>query len=312
MRDYSTQLVRNIVNEGQKFRIIGDNINWTVGVRDERADRHAHMHHAFGSAVIQQRVNFPECSDDAPRQSTSLANDFLTNDIDCNNIREVYVYLFAQVIAQHIPTLKFVDSVVANGRHVDYADKLASTSNVIPLPVQFKNEMKVDDVCDILDTYEDLVHDVYGDVDDTTSIHIGGDLLPRERFSCSKRLRATSTDSKSLYKHLTPITFEFFHLQIKVLEHLFSVLHDKTSAVSLGTMYAEQVRLNRHGVNENVKCHFAADSDFAVSYTNAVMIEATLHYFGMEDVLCTPTRHVPPTFQSDNERCSGSNRHWVI
>lgn len=51
MRDYSTQLVRKIVNEGQKFRIIGDNINWTVGVRDERADRHAHMHHAFGSAV---------------------------------------------------------------------------------------------------------------------------------------------------------------------------------------------------------------------------------------------------------------------
>lgn len=32
------------------------------------------------------------------------------------------------------------------------------------------------------------------------------------------------------------------------------------------------------------------------------MIEATLHYFGMEDVLCTPTQHVPPTFQSDNER----------
>ena len=52
---YKEQLIEAI-NKNKTFRIVGDNINWTVGVHDERQDNKGHMQHAFGSASIVQNI----------------------------------------------------------------------------------------------------------------------------------------------------------------------------------------------------------------------------------------------------------------
>lgn len=47
---YKDQLIEEI----KKKQTVGDNINLTVGVHNQRQDNRCHMQHAFGSAAIVQ------------------------------------------------------------------------------------------------------------------------------------------------------------------------------------------------------------------------------------------------------------------
>ena len=58
----------DLIKLKKRFRIIGDNINWTVGVHDQRVDNRGRMFHAFGSAVIVQNVDFSYLDDDRPQR----------------------------------------------------------------------------------------------------------------------------------------------------------------------------------------------------------------------------------------------------
>ena len=46
------------VRHRRRFRLIGDNINWIVGVYDKKFGHTGHMKHAFWSAVLLQNVDF--------------------------------------------------------------------------------------------------------------------------------------------------------------------------------------------------------------------------------------------------------------
>ena len=100
----------------------------------------------------------------------------------------------------------------------------------------------------MLDSYEQLIDDIYTEaglqVDDSTKVHIGGDQLTRERFSGAKRLRATALTSKEKFQHLTPITFEFVHLQMNFLTNFLKLLYNKNSTEP-GTFHAEKIIKHR-------------------------------------------------------------------
>ncbi|WAR07883.1 hypothetical protein MAR_017841, partial [Mya arenaria] len=59
---FNTELI-NSIQEGKKFRIVGDNINFNIGVTNERKStgKTGHMEHWFGSAAIVQNVSFNDC-----------------------------------------------------------------------------------------------------------------------------------------------------------------------------------------------------------------------------------------------------------
>ena len=57
----------------------------------------------------------------------------------------------------------------------------------------------------------------------------GGDQLTRERFSGAKKMRAAEINIKDRFGHLTPITFEFFHLMINYLKVFNHFLYDGKS-----------------------------------------------------------------------------------
>ena len=78
-----------------------------------------------------------------------------------------------------IPALNFVKEHTPKYITGEYSLDLAKVNKVIPLPVLFKNEQKYADVVDILDYYEEFVHDVYVKAGRETElkIHIGGDQL---------------------------------------------------------------------------------------------------------------------------------------
>ncbi|XP_055997105.1 uncharacterized protein LOC130047014 [Ostrea edulis] len=201
---FNAELI-DAVKSGMRFRIVGDNVNFKVGVSRQRDDKVGHMEHWFGSAAIIQHTNFNNFAMQSPQKP------------------------------------------------------LLQMPPMIPLPLLCKNEQKYAEVVDVLDSYEQLIEDIYTkpviQVNYATKVHIGGDQLTRERFSGAKRLRATALSSREKFQHLTPITFEFFHLQMNFLNMIHKLLYNKDSTEA-GTLHAEKIKLRRSQVSEDVKNNY--------------------------------------------------------
>jgi hypothetical protein len=305
--NYESQL-REALEQGKKFRVVADNINWHSEVRDQRAGGpRSHLTNAFGSAAVIQSVDFPELDSIRPSfQATSSLDHLLLQDEDFNNIQRLYYVLVSAVAKEHIAVFDILD--LDNTCIASHAAKLGRMSTVIPLPVHLLDEMKYDDMIKYMDWLESLLHKIAPTA--TPNCHIGGDQLTRERMSGAKRLRAerlsASCTAESKFVHLTPITSEPFHLCMKVLSYLYKVLFNKDSMDQIGSMANAKERLSRTNVHENVKQHYDADKDFAISFTNAFIIEALLTYMGLESDVSSPSDF--PADGSDQEKKQWAKR----
>ncbi|XP_046561670.1 uncharacterized protein LOC124270685 [Haliotis rubra] len=239
------------IKEGKRFRLVGDNVNFMVEVSHLRksGEKKTSMAHWFGSATNIQEISF-----------NSLP-------------------------VQH--NMSYCPDIIVG----EEADCLKTKHTVIPLPVLPKNEQTYSDVVDVLDHCKSLISEMYGkagiDLGENCSIHIGGDQLTRERFSGAKRLRASTdndADPVNKFPHLSPITFELFHLQMTVLAMMYKVLYNEKSTET-GTLGAEKIRLG-----------------------HAYIVEAACDYFGMDSAQDKPTKHLDGelSLMSDAEKAA-----WV-
>ena len=137
----------------RRFRLVGDNINWSVGDDDERADRIGHMEHAFGSLIIVQNTSFDHLPNITPvlQFTETDYNDYLPTIEDMSKIRKDYAILISRVAFEHIPYLKTFQDVVQKYISVPCSEDLKVQNLVLPLPVIFENKQKHSDVVNILD-----------------------------------------------------------------------------------------------------------------------------------------------------------------
>ena len=257
------------------------------------------MRHAFGSIAIVQDINFDHLLDVSPQVPRHLlrVQDFLPGVADWDRICNDYVILMARVAAKSIPALNFVGDVLPQHITGPMSDQLVNKSKVITLPVLFKNEQRYDDVVDILQMYENEIREVYnkaGKDGDDYKVHIGGDQLTRERFSGAKRLRIGAQDGFHAFRHLGPITFEFFHMLMNLLQVIFKQLFKDASEQELGTMKSAACRIQRTNIDPEVRRAYQADRDFTILFVDAYVVEAVLEHFGMEDRHTRPTKNAPP------------------
>ena len=231
------------------------------------------------------------------------AVDYIISTQDWKKIRHEYSILIGRTVTRLVPVLQFIKPVVEKPLLGPYIGDLVKETMVIPLPVLMKNEQKYADVVDILEGYEKIITDIYKSAGVDTSgltVHIGGDQLTRERFSGAKRLRIGADCASERFDHLSPITFELFHMLMNYLMTFFKKLYNVSSENEIGTMKAEQTRISRSSVDPDVRKAYAADKDFVVSFVDSYIIEAVLEYFGMEDIYSAPSKHVPPPDLSDH------------
>ena len=222
--------VIELVRQNRRFRLIGDNINWTVGVHDQRVDHRGHMEHAFGSAVLVQNVDFSACDDDAPLShfEDTPCQQFIPTTDDRALYKYDYTVLMSRVVLQFLPFFNMFEDIIPEKLSKPCDQNLKTKTKVIPLPVLYKNEQKHQDVVEILAFYENIVSDACDATGKDMSdlfIHIGGDQLTRERFSTAKTLRAHEDDRKDRFENLSPITFEFFHMHMNFLSMVFKTLY---------------------------------------------------------------------------------------
>jgi hypothetical protein len=103
--DYN-KLIVEAVKAGKKIRFVGDNVNFKVGVRDERSGHHGKLMHYFGSAVLiyGKMHHFDHLPDSQPQMghNTLMAADILPSTHEVELLVEDSVFMFMKVATKHI------------------------------------------------------------------------------------------------------------------------------------------------------------------------------------------------------------------
>lgn len=287
---FNEQLIQ-AVTEGKRFRIVGDNVNFMVAASHQRKGNSTHMEHWFASAAIIQNNSFDHLPCNFPQMPLLdlSPQSFLPSDNDFKVITNDYIYIVFQILTRHLTFLKKFKPFTAELKN-DLRAKdcdLSSKNTVVTFPVLCKNEQSYAEVVDIMDSYEDHIVDIYRKANfnlDGVKVHIGGDQLTRERFSGAKRVRQQAATERERFLHLSPITFEFFHLQMAFLTMFYKTLYNDNSTEA-GTLYAEKIKLGRtHANGKDVKNHYDQCKELGSSVISSHVVVAAMQYFGMKDV----------------------------
>jgi hypothetical protein len=109
----------------------------TIGVRDERHDRHGRMMHYFGSSVLIHDLSFPNSSRCTPMRDFKLVKpaDFLPSGDDLDCLIEDYVFMAMHVAARHIPYFSFLRHQLPAYIIDENGEKLNKKTAVIPITV---------------------------------------------------------------------------------------------------------------------------------------------------------------------------------
>ena len=282
------------MQNGQHFRLVGDNINFKTGVRHEREDHHGGTRHWFGSAAIVQNLKFDDMSDVPQGLVKDLTMEqIIPSDIEELGLKKRYITLIMRTVMDHIPFMKKFNGLYQKEFPSEHAEDLKKPNLVVPLEVLPYNEAAYPQVCKILLSYVDTIDSIY-ESENHRQVHIGGDQLTRERFSGAKGLKDGSFDYRKKLTDLYPISFEMWHTGMNFLTAIFQILFNEDS-VEPGTLNGEKIRINRHDVHEDVKNNYDPDKEFFLSFCKAYLVEAICDFFGMENTKSVPTKHIPPT-----------------
>ena len=101
---FNAELI-DAVRSGMRFRIVGDNVNFKVGVSRQREDKVGHMEHWFGSIAIIQHTNFNNLTVQRPQRPLLQMppSAFLPSPEDMMIIKKDCVVLVMEVLVEHIP-----------------------------------------------------------------------------------------------------------------------------------------------------------------------------------------------------------------
>lgn len=96
-------------------------------------------------------------------------------------------------------------------------------------------------------------------------------------------------------------------MNMNFLNVIFKELYDSESGTDIGTLKSLKDRIARTNVKAEVKAAYNQDRDFFISVVDVYITESLLTHFGMDDVLASPTKNVPPKFTSSEEK-----RQWFF
>ena len=149
--NFNTKLIEAIQSRKQ-IRLVGDNVNFYVGVRDERKDRRPEMMHYFGSAILIRELSFPDFCTAGPQLLThEITSDKLlpeAHDIDC--LVADYAYLAMKVASNTMPYFNFLTKELPTHLTDQHSQQVMQKTVVIPLACLPRNEQYETDVIEIL------------------------------------------------------------------------------------------------------------------------------------------------------------------
>lgn len=151
----------DLIREGRRFRIVGDNINWSVGVHDQRIENKDKFHHAFGSAILVQNIKFDHLSNNFPQRDfrTTPVHCFLSSEVDMLETKKDYVILVSRVAFKFLPYFEQFKTVLHKDFSKPCSFQLKERTHVIQ--VLFRNEQYYQDVVHIIKFYTNSTVEAY-------------------------------------------------------------------------------------------------------------------------------------------------------
>ena len=238
---YNASALVDALKNGRYIRFIGDNLNFTVDVHNERLATHKHMVHMFATAALVSETSFEDVPNvpEIPLQDLNVGHISLSRE-EYSVIRSDCVHLICNIVADFLPQLSFM-SVTDNNRH--NVNRPMKTT-VIPLEVLPLNEQYYGDDVEILLYYEKLIRQIHNEACiPLTAEHqyqIGGDQLTWARF-----LRLRNAFPEERIDHLSPVTHDEFLNEIDIPATLRTFSHRSWYAEACKTAVAQKRRPRR-------------------------------------------------------------------
>ena len=156
------QLVKE-AKKSKRFQGTGDNWDYKIHVHEMRMSKQNRYLNYFASNVIVERVPCEGLSQEAPQCSIKKVPNsvFLLNNTESQKLQEDFKVLVGRILVKNINSLSFLKSIIPVHTASKYPTEMAQKSTIVPLPIQFKEEKKYDDVVDILCSYENTLEDIY-------------------------------------------------------------------------------------------------------------------------------------------------------
>lgn len=249
-----------LTKKGKKFTIVLDNIDWEIKAHDMREEHQNVSEHAVSSSLVFDRVTSDHIPDNGPQKDINKTDleFFLLSDDELSQIVDRYRIYAGRIITKAFPKLSFLADLIPKHIPHQYSEEMKGKSEVVTLPVLMKDEKRYSDCVDVMDMFEDWVHEIYtkafGAVGinapllppgrpainapsrpDQPASHVPpvpdcaeplcgvkvpciGDQLTRVRFAGAKDLRAGSHTSKDRLDHLYPFRCAAWHTKRSFLK----------------------------------------------------------------------------------------------
>ena len=249
-----------LTKKRNKFTIVLDNIDWEVRAHDMREEHQNVSEHAVASTLVFDRVPSDHLPDNGPQKDikTTGPGFFLLSDDELSQIAYRYRVYAGRIIAKAIPKLSFLAEVLPKHIPHQYSEEMKVKSEVLTLPVLMKDEKKYADCVDVMDTFEDWIHEIHTKASGTVGINVPprppgrpaihgpsrpdqpsshappvpdpadplcgvkvpciGDQLTRVRFAGAKDLRAGAHTCKDRLDHLYPFRCAAWHTKRSFLK----------------------------------------------------------------------------------------------
>ncbi|WAR28244.1 hypothetical protein MAR_013948 [Mya arenaria] len=279
-----SKLLTERLKEGKQIRLIGDNLNFTVGVKEETSSHHRHMQHRFTStALISEHMYLSKPTTPQIDIRDISMDHLLITDIEFAELKTDICSIVADILSSFLPQLSFLKAVFPT---LAKPDEYCQTE-IVPLPCLPFNENKYQDDVKILEWYQSLLTKILdnSNQDKATKFVIGGDQLTRERLSEALLLRLNNEDPEDRFNNIGRCVFEFFHLGMNYLKTaIFDRLWNENGKIEVGTMRRECERIFRKNIDPNVSNSYEDDKRFVVGFVEAYVVEAAMEFFNLENL----------------------------
>ena len=242
-------------------------------------------------------------------------SEIIPNKDDKQHMKEEFAELIGRVLVSQLPALsQFKDNIKSHIPH-RYSSTMAKKTETIPLGLLDAEEMKS---ADMIKTMRYLNNKYVPYIDEEVrgetvlmpaeKVIVTGDQLTKQ--NCDSALSAMGIGRKGAYdkaKGIVPAIADF-HCSMNTNDVIFKKYYSTASNSEKGTLFQLRNHINRRNVSTSaIGDKYTASNNFIQDVTDATIIAAALHYFGMDNIHDTPKKTpIPAMFSSDEQK-----QHWI-
>lgn len=254
-----------LLGEGHAIRIVGDNFDLLIKVRQMLIEHRNKSHHWFNLLMVFSRVSSSHLPNDAPICSLSEfpPSAYLLSDKDEEDTMKDFTILASRVLCQHLEFLAPYKAVLVKHISHEHTKEMSKKSPVLVSGTVFKDEKKYDEMVDIMDHIQGEMHRYYGEAfqdnqDELAEmlkqllVIFSGDQLTRERAHGSQLVGDGCATKVERLQEILPV-IENWHAKQSFLTLIWENLYNTHSSRDTGSLYHLRQTIHRNNVTADPK-----------------------------------------------------------